>query len=379
MNVSTTNVEQFDVFLCHNSEDKPAIRDFVRKLEEQGIKPWLDEEQIRPGTSWQTALGAVMISGLLFLVISLVGLRQLLVEAIPESVKLASSAGIGLFLAFIGAKNAGLVVANQATFVTLGDFSRADTALGAGGLLFMAVLISLRIRGAILMGILGISTVAIVFSLPVFQGKAFSGFDGALIQAPIWPSELFMAMDFSGALEMGIVGVIFVFFFVDFFDTAGTFLGLSRRVDIFDRSGNTTKKAFLTDAIATMSGAVIGTTSTTTYVESAAGIEEGGKTGLVAVVVGLLFLISIFLWPLLSTVPAVATAPALILIGSLMMGGLSRLDWGDPAIAIPAFLTVVAMPFTFSIANGISFGIISHTVIFALSKRAKDVNWIVIL
>lgn len=328
------------------------------------------------GVPWQSALGAIFISGLIFSIISAFGIRSLLVEAIPHSVKVSSAAGIGLFLALIGAKNSGIVVDHPATLLTMGDLSQAGPALAAVGLMVMAVLTALRIRGAILIGILTISFAAIVFELPVFQGKAYSSLEQGLIQSPVWPVDLVASLDFQGAWELGIFGVVFVFFFVDFFDTAGTFLGLSQKIDMF-KGGDKSKKAFLSDAIATMVGAVIGTTTTTTYVESAAGIEEGGRSGLVAVVCGCLFLLSIFLWPIASMVPAIAIAPALILVGAMMMGGLSQLNWNDPTISVPAFLTIMTMPFTFSIANGISVGIISHVIIFTFVNRAREVNWIV--
>ena len=327
------------------------------------------------GVPWQAAFGAVLISGIIFLIISAAGARQALVEAVPHSVKISSAVGIGLFLAFIGAKNAGLVVDHPATLVSLGSLRDTGTLLGVLGLLILGLLLVLRVKGAILIGILTISAIAIAIEAPVFSGKAFSGFSGSLIQAPVWPSDLFLSFDLKGALEMGILGVVFIFFFVDFFDTAGTFFGLSQKVDLFSQgSDNKVQKGFLSDAIATIFGSLIGTTSTTTYVESAAGIEEGGKTGLVAVVVGALFLLSIFLWPVASMVPAVATAPALILVGAFMMGGMANLDWSDHLVAIPAFLTIISMPLTFSIANGISFGIISHVLLHLLSGRGKSVN-----
>lgn len=328
------------------------------------------------GISWQTALGAVFISGVIFLLLSLVGVRELVVNAIPTSIKLATAAGIGFFLAIIGASNAGLVVSDPATLVALGDLSSPGVLLSLLGLLVIGVLLTLRVPGAILLGVVVTSLVAVLTRAPVYLGEAFGGFGGAVAQAPVWPSDLFFSMDLAGAFGLGVLGIVFIFFFVDLFDTAGTLVGLSEKAGFVDDEGRLPRasQAFTADAVATMGGAMMGTSTTTSYIESAAGIEEGGRTGLVAIVVGLCFLLSIFFWPLASAVPAVATAPALIVVGAMMMTNIGRVEWGDYSVSIPAFLTIVGMPLTYSIANGISFGIISFVLIKAFSGHVREIH-----
>lgn len=325
---------------------------------------------------WQTALGAVFISGVLFLILSLTGVRSLIIEAIPRPLRHATTAGIGFFLAFIGLQNAGIVVKHPVTLVTLGDLSAIGPALALLGLLIMGIGAALRLRGAILLGVITVAVISALSGAPVFQGQPFAGLNEGLIRAPIWPTGLIGAMDLGGALGLGLLGVVFIFFFVDLFDTAGTLIGLAERGGLHDKDGNLPRsdRAFTADALATIFGAAMGTSTTTAYIESAAGIEAGGRTGLTAVFVGLFFLLSLFLWPLISAVPAVATAPALILVGALMMSGLRHIDWEAPRVALPAFLTVAAMPLSFSIANGISLGIISWTLLRLTSGRAREVH-----
>ena len=334
---------------------------------------------------WQTALGAVFISGLLFVVLSVIGARQAVVRAIPHSLKFAITAGIGAFLAFIGLKNAGVVVANPATLVGLGSFASAPVLLALLGLIVTAVLMVRRVTGAILWGILATSLLAIVLRAPVYAGgpdgglQAFQGFTGSfagIFAAPVWPSGLVGHLDLSGALGLGLLGVIFTFFFVDFFDATGTLTGLAQKSGYLNAQGNMprARRTFAMDGLAAMFGAFMGTSTTTAYVESASGIEEGGRSGLTAVTVGLLFLLSLFLWPLAAAIPAAATAPALILVGALMLGGLREVDWDDLSEAIPTFLAVIAMPLTYSIANGVSFGVISYSLIKLLSGRGREVH-----
>jgi AGZA family xanthine/uracil permease-like MFS transporter len=327
---------------------------------------------------WQTALGAVFISGLAFLVLSVVGVRELIVNALPLPLKQGISAGIGLFLATIGLVSSSLVVAHPVTLVTLGDPTSSSVLLLLFGLIVIAALMARQVGGAILIGIALTSAVAILTDAPVYQGEVFGGFKDGLIQAPVWPTDLFLQMDVAAAFEMGVLGIVFIFLFVDFFDTAGTLIGLSQAAGFADKRGQLPRasRAFACDAVATTIGAALGTSSTTSYIESAAGVRAGGRTGLTAVAVACLFLISIFFWPLAGAVPAVATAPALIVVGTMMLSGLQSVDWKDPAVAVPVFLTVIGMPLTFSIANGISLGIIAWAAIHLLSGRGRRVHWL---
>ncbi len=336
------------------------------------------------GLSWQTALGAVFVSGIVFLILTVSGLREAIVNGIPLSIKRASGAGIGMFLALLGCQAGGIVVANPITMVGLGDLTSAAALLAMGGVAITGALLIRRVPGAILIGIICISFVAVVFHLPVFDGKPFVavggstdfGFFGSIISSPVWPKDLVGALDIRGAMDLGVAGVVFTFLFVAFFDTAGTLIGLSEVAKFTDQEGRIPRigQAFAADAIATTVGAVVGTSTTTAYMESVAGIEDGGKTGLVAIVTGLLFIFSLFLWPLAAAVPMVATAPALIILGAMLMESISKIDWRDFKVAIPAFVTMLAMPLTFSIANGISLGILTHVAMALLSKRAKEVH-----
>lgn len=328
--------------------------------------------------AWQTALGAVFISGVAFFILSVTGVRELVVNAIPAALKCAIAGGIGLFLAFIGLVNGGMVIDHPATLVTLGNPTDPQVLLMLFGLIVTVALGSLHIPGAILSGILATTGLAILVDAPVFQGKAFAGLTHGIIQAPAWPVDLWMEMDVVAALELGGLGIVFVFLFVDFFDTAGTLIGLSHTAGFTNKDGELPRAshAFACDAVATAAGACMGTSSTTSYIESAAGIDDGGRTGLTAVVIAILFLASIFFWPLASIVPAVATAPALIVVGASMMRGLSEVKWTDQSTAVPVFLTVISMPLMFSIANGIALGLISFVAIALFTGRARSVHWL---
>lgn len=330
---------------------------------------------------WQVALGSVFVGGLVFSALSVGGVRQAIVGALPRNLKLAITAGIGLFLALIGLKNGGLVVAHPATLLTLGDVTRPQTLLALFGLLLSGALLSRRVPGAILYGIAATTLLAILLKAPVYPGagaelRPFPGLGGPALRLPVWPRDLLLALDVRGALRFGVLGVLFTFLFVAIFDTAGTLIGLSARAGFLDERGQLPRanRAFLSDAITTSIGAALGTSSTTCYIESAAGISEGGRTGLTAVVTGLLFALSVFLWPLCAAVPAAATAPALILVGSLMMSNLSEVTWDDPLEALPVFLTVCGMPFTFSIANGVALGVVSYVLLKAAGGRAREVS-----
>ncbi|MBB6015349.1 NCS2 family permease (plasmid) [Deinococcus sp. D7000] len=337
------------------------------------------------GVPWQTALGAVFISGVLFVLLSVLGARQAIVQAIPNSLKFAITGGIGAFLAFLGLKNAGIVIANPATLVGMGSFASPTVWLACVGVILTAALMARRVTGAILYGILATTVLGIVTGAAVYAGgpegalRAFPGFDGSFLGifgTPVWPGALVGQMDIVGALGLGLLSVVFTFFFVDFFDATGTLTGLSQRAGFIDAQGNMprARRLFSMDGLAAMFGAFMGTSTTTAYVESAAGVGEGGRTGLTAVTVAVLFLLSMFLWPLASAIPGAATAPALILVGALMMDGVRHIDWDDIADSLPAFLTIITMPLTFSIANGVSLGVISYCAIKLLSGRAKEVS-----
>jgi AGZA family xanthine/uracil permease-like MFS transporter len=330
---------------------------------------------------WQTALGAVAISGCIFILLSVLGVRQAIVRAVPHHLKYSVTAGIGMFLAFIGLKNAGLVITSPATFVTLGSFASSAALIAIVGLILTAVLFVRRVPGAILIGIIGSTLLAIVSRAAVYAGPQhalvpFGGFPHGLVALPIAPTGLVLALDLHAALGLGVAAVVFTFFFVDFFDATGTLVALANKAGVLDADGNMprARRTFAMDGLAAVIGACLGTSTTTAYVESASGIEEGGRTGLVAVTVGLLFILSIFLWPLAAAIPAAATAPALIVVGALMLDGLRTIDWDDYAVLISSFLCVVMMPLTFSIANGVSFGVISYATIMLLSGRGRTVD-----
>jgi AGZA family xanthine/uracil permease-like MFS transporter len=309
------------------------------------------------------------------------GIRESIIVAFPATIKRATAAGIGLFLAIIGCANAGIVVASPDTIVQLGKLHEPGPSLAIFGLLLTSALLAWRVRGAILIGIVVTTVLAIVTGAHVYQGEAFAGFTHGIIAAPAWPREVFLKLDIGSALNVGMIATILSLFFVDFFDTAGTLVGLAEKAGFTDAHGNLPRgsKAFVCDSLATTMGALVGTTSTTTYIESMAGIEDGGRTGLTAVFVALFFLLSLFFWPLAGAVPAAATAPALIVVGAMMMSATAGIDWDDYREAIPAFLTLISMPLTYSISNGIAFGIISYTVIHALSGHARKVHWIMYL
>lgn len=332
------------------------------------------------GMAWETALGAVFLSGLLFLVISAAGIRKALIDAIPRSLKHATTAGIGGFLAFIGLKNGGLVVDHDVTLVTLGSFSDANAVLTLAGLILTMILAGMQIRGAILLGIVLISGAAIVLQLPVFQGQAFAGFAFDGWQTPT-PGPLLGALDIQGALQMGALGIVFTFLFVDFFDSAGTLIALSEKAGTIDEHGNMLHAgpAFSADALATSVGALLGTSSTTSYIESAAGVGEGGRTGLVSVIVALLFLASLFFWPLIAAVPTAATAPALVIVGAMMMFTASRISWDDPLTSVPCLLIILGMPLTFSITNGLALGLVTWCLAHVFAGRIKSVHPLMIL
>jgi len=305
------------------------------------------------GHSWQTALGAVFLSGVLFLLLSLSPARDWVVNAVPRTLKMAISAGIGLFLAIIALKNAGIIAAHPATYLTAGDLTKPAPILAAIGFFTIIALDRLRVPGAIILAILGVTAAGTIAGISPFAG---------IVSMPPSPAPTFLQLDIAGALEIGLVAVIFAFFFVDLFDTAGTLVGVAHRAGMLDSDGHLPrlKQALVADSAATIVGAGLGTSTTTSYVESAAGINVGGRTGLTAVTVAVLFLLTLFLAPLAKTVPPYATAPALLFVACMMTRALAEIDWDDATEYAPAVVTAISMPLTFSIATGIGFGFICY-------------------
>ncbi len=319
------------------------------------------------GHHWEVALGAVFISGCLFLVLSVLRVREWIVDAIPRSLKLAISAGIGLFLGVIALKNAGLVQGHPETLVTLGDLGDPRVLLASAGFVVMVALERRGLRGAIVLAILSVTAIGVALGLTAPQG---------IVAAPPSLAPTWLALDIAGALDVGVITIVFAFLFVDLFDTAGTLIGVAHRTDMLDEDGRLPRigRAFLADSAATIAGATMGTSTTTSYIESALGVQAGGRSGLTAVTVAVLFLLCLFLSPLAATVPAWATAPALLYVACLMTRGLAELDWDELTEAAPAVVTALAMPMTFSIATGIGFGFVSYFTIKLLSGRWRDLN-----
>nr|WP_274708752.1 NCS2 family permease [Variovorax sp. S12S4] len=324
------------------------------------------------GYTWQVALGAVFISGCLFLIVTVTGLRELFIQGIPQSLRTAITVGIGMFLALIALKSAGVVAASPATFVTLGDLHSAPVVLATLGFLVIVALDRLKVRGAILIGILLVTVLSFFFG-----GNKFHG----VFDAPPSIAPTFMQLDILGALKGGILNVVLVFFLVEMFDATGTLMGVAKRAGLLvPGKMERMNKALLADSGAIFAGSLLGTSSTTAYVESAAGVQAGGRTGLTAVVVAGLFLACLMISPLAGSVPAYATAPALLFVGCLMLRDLVELDWEDTTEVIPAAVTALAMPFTYSIANGLAFGFITYAVLKLFTGRAREVHamvWVI--
>lgn len=319
--------------------------------------------------SWQVALAAVFMSGLLFIALSMFKVREAIVNALPMSLKMSITAGIGLFLALIALKNAGIVVSNQATLIGMGDVHNPHALLALLGFFLIVILDYYRVRGAIILGILVITGLSMLFGLSEFQGV----FGSIPSLAPT-----FMQMDFSGLFNAGMITVVFVFLLVDLFDSTGTLVGVSHRAGLLENGKlPRLKKALFADSTAIVAGAALGTSSTTPYIESAAGVAAGGRTGLTAVVVGVLLLACLWLSPLAMSVPAYAVAPALLYVGVLMLKSLTEIDWDDITEATPAFMTTVFMPFAYSIADGIAMGFISYAVVKLCCGRTKEVPYMV--
>ena len=319
------------------------------------------------GYSWQVALGAVFISGFLFFLLSIFKIREWVINSIPLPLRSAIAAGIGLFLALIALKSAGIVVDNPATLVGAGDMTQPGPILAALGFVVIVALAYRKVTGAVMIGILLVTGISLMLGLTKSSG---------FMSAPPSLAPTFMQLDLRGALDVGLVSVIFAFLFVDLFDTSGTLIGVAQKADLVDKDGKLPRlgRALMADSGATMAGALMGTSTTTSYVESAAGTAVGGRTGLTACVVAGLFLLSLFLSPLAGAVPAFATAPALFFVAVLMTSGLVQIDWEDLTEAAPVVVTALVMPLTFSIANGIALGFITWTAIKLCSGRWRDLN-----
>ena len=319
------------------------------------------------GHTWQVALGAVFISAVCFFLLSIFRIREWIVNSIPLPLRSAIAAGIGLFLALIALQGAGIVVGNPATVVGMGDLTKPGAVLAILGFFLIVALEARKVRGAVLIGILVVTTASILLGFSPFNG---------LVSMPPSLAPTFMQLDIAGALDIGLLSVIFAFLFVDLFDNSGTLIGVAKRAGLMGKDGHMPKmgRALIADSTAAMAGSLLGTSTTTSYIESAAGVSAGGRTGLTAIVVAVLFLLALFFAPLAGTVPAYATAPALFFVAVLMASGLAEIEWDDITEAAPVVVTALAMPLTYSIANGIAFGFIAWTVIKLLAGRTRDLN-----
>ena len=318
---------------------------------------------------WQTALGAVFLSGILFLALTAAGIRQMILRSIPHELYAAVASGIGLFIAFIGFRNAGLVVSDPATLVGLGNIRNPSAALALFGLALMVVLEVRKVRGAILIGVL--ATTAIAWALGLVHWTPAAGGLRSL-------ADTAFQLNIRGAISKGLLEIIFVFFFVDLFDNLGTLVAVTKRAGLIsaDHSIPRLNRILFADATATVFGSLTGTSTVTSYVESTAGVAAGGRTGVTAIVTGLLFLAAIGAAPYVGIVPQAATAPALILVGSMMLATITEIRWHDPLVAIPAFLTLVLIPLTYSIANGLGFGVIAWAVLHLATGRYRKQDWL---
>ena len=322
------------------------------------------------GVPWETALGAVFLSGAAFLLLTIAGIRQLIVEAIPSELYSAVAAGIGLFIAMIGLRNAGIVVASPATLVALGNLRDPNTALACFGLLAIAALLAWNVRGAMLLGILATTLAGALFGLIKWSPETYRLSDIAATAGKL---------DLRAASKFGLAEIVFVFLFVDLFDNIGTLLGVAKKAGLLDESNHIPRirRILFADSAATIVGSLAGTSTVVSYIESAAGVVAGGRSGVTAIVTGILFALALFVAPLVGAVPAAATAPALIVVGSLMMSQIGEIRWKDPAVAIPSFLTLIAIPLTFSIANGLAFGFTAYAVLRLLRGEIRGTHWLV--
>lgn len=333
------------------------------------------------GISWQVALGAVFLSGVAFFILTLFKIRELIIDAVPRSLKNAIAVGIGFFIAFIGFVNAGIIERNPAGIVKLGNLQSIPVLLSIFGILFTVLLMTWRVKGAILIGIVATTLLSLPFGIVKYHG---------IVSAPPSLAPTFMQMDILGALQLGLVTVVTVFLFMAVFDAIGTLIGIGEQAGfIVDGKFPRANKALMSDALGTVVGATLGTSTVTAYIESAAGVEEGGRTGLANVVTGVLFLLAIFFSPIVQMIGGgyqvgesllfPVTSPALIIVGCLMAKNITKIIWDDLTEAFPAFLVVIGMPLTYSIADGLAFGFISYPILKALSGKFRETSWLVYL
>ena len=319
------------------------------------------------GYSWEVALGAVFLAGILFFIMSITNLRRWMIDSIPFNLRIAMGSGVGLFIGFIGLKSGGIIINNDATLLGLGDFSKMETFLAAIGFLFISVLSSRKIPGAIIIGILSITVIALFNGMIEYKG---------LVALPPDVAPTFLQLDIIGALNLGMLTVIMSFLFVNLFDTTGTLLGVATRANLVDQNGNAQNldKALKADSSASIFGTFFGCSPVTSYVESSAGVEAGGRTGLTAVIVGILFFLATFLSPLATIIPPYATAGALIYVAILMLSGMEKLNWSNFTDLLPALIIIVMIPLTFSIADGIAIGFLSYIVLKIGNSEFKDIS-----
>ena len=322
---------------------------------------------VEMGYSWEIALGAVFLAGVLFVIMSVTPLRRWMLDSIPMNLRVAMGSGVGLFVGFIGLKSGGLVVANDANFLSLGDFSKPETVLAGFGFLLISVLAVRKVPGAIILGVIVVTLSSMLLGLVQFRG---------LVSMPPDLAPIFLKLDIIGALDLAMVSIVISFLFVNLFDTAGTLLGVANRANLVDSDGNIKNldRALKADSTSSVVGAFFGCAPVTSYVESSAGVEAGGRTGLTAVVVGILFLLAIFFSPLAGIVPPYATSGALIYVAILMLGGMEKLDWSDTTELVPSLIMIVMIPLTFSIANGIALGFVSYVVIKAFVGEIRSIS-----
>lgn len=326
------------------------------------------------GVPWQTALGCVFLSGCAFLLLTVAGIRQLIVNAIPRELFAAVAAGVGLFLAFIGLKNAGIIVASAGTTVAMGSLRAPQTVLALVGLLLIAALQAWGVRAAMLLGIAVTTIAGFVLRIVPWHPAQYRLTD---MTATAFHLNIRAALHLRGSFGAGLLEIIFVFLFVDLFDNVGTLVAVTKKAGLVELKGEIPRlnRILFADAMATIAGSLAGTSTVTSYVESAAGVAAGGRTGIASIVTGILFLAALFVAPLVAGIPAAATSPALIIVGGLMISAVTEIEWADPMIGVPAFLTLITIPLTFSIANGLSFGITSFALLQLLRGRAKRSDW----
>jgi len=319
------------------------------------------------GYSWEVALGAVFLAGILFVIMSITPLRKWMLDSIPLNLRIAMGSGVGLFIGFIGLKSGGIIVSNDATFLSLGNFLQIETLLAAIGFLLIAILAIRKVSGAIIIGVLTVTLLGILFNLVEFQG---------FVAYPPDVSPIFMQLDILGALDLAMISVVMSFLFVNLFDTAGTLMGVASRAKLIDETGEVInlERALKADSSSSVVGSFFGCAPVTSYVESSAGVEAGGRTGLTAVFVGVFFLIAIFFSPLAAIIPAYATAGALIYVAILMLSNMEGLDWSDFSELLPALIIIIMIPLTFSIANGIALGFIAYVVMKISTGELKNIS-----